>query len=576
LAIKKEDEWIVNMVGAGLALLFLVKLRGYIESPSNYGGLGVFKLDAICLCVAALCLSAWSAAKTQKACWGLSAFSLIFVFMPPTWITAALKLCGITRAAFNARMELPSLVLVVLSLLLLWETGKKLTTKSKHKRGVDIRPLKVQKGEQQIIVGKFDADILPPDVRDLVKGGPGDKISLPVANLTRGISILGDPGSGKSRLMWRLLDETQRHFPDIPVLIHDPKGEWLRTYYDSKHDLIFAPYDKRATGWDIFSDIKEHPQLISSIAATAVSQHHGAGAGENLYWVDAATSIVKEQLETSGDLMSFRDGLLKWREDRIRDKTALSAYSSARPAVRDIATIALSGGAGTGREEIRPAGTCGTSDTAGKKLLMSQFLNHRGRIFLLNSPMQAEEQNGAFAIFLSAFMLSCLSEPDTSQPRACVIIDEALTFHLPPKIEEAICGQSRSKGLITIAAAQWLPKDDRRLITRADFRFGMKVGDLHAAQTLAALCGQAVYEEQVESTTSASGPDATHTGKQERSRLVMPPEYFRSLQPRAFVLLQPGSIAPGYTGDVAGEQRDNIPAFEYQQQPQISDYMKVL
>jgi hypothetical protein len=500
----------------------------------------------------------------------------MFAFMPPTWISAAFKFFGFTKVAFTARMELPSLVIVVLSLLLLWETGKKLTTKSKHKRGVDIRPLKVKKGEQEIIVGKFAADILPPDMRELASAARGDKVSLPVANLTRGISILGDPGSGKSRLMWRLLDETQRHFPDIPVLIHDPKGEWLRTYYDSKHDLIFAPYDKRATGWDIFSDLKEHPQLISSIAATAVSQHHGAGAGENLYWVDAATSIVKEQLETSGDLMSFRDGLLKWREDRIRDKTALSAYSSARPAVRDIATIALAG-----REEIRPAGTSGTSDTAGaggagQKLLMEQFLNHRGRIFLLNSPMQAEEQNGAFAIFLSAFMLSCLSEPDTSQPRACVIIDEALTFHLPPKIEEAICGQSRSKGLITIAAAQWLPKDDRRLLTRADFRFGMKVGDLHAAQTLAALCGQAVYEEQVESTTSASGPDATHTGKQERSRLVMPPEYFRSLQPRAFVLLQPGSIAPGYTGDVAGEQRGDIPAFDYQQQPQISDYMKVL
>ena len=557
MAIKKEDEWIVNLVGAGLALLLLVKLRGYIESPSNYGGLGLFRLDAICLCVAALCLSFWSVAKTQKACWGLSAFSLMFVFMPPSWITAAFKLFGITKAAFTARMELPSVVLIVLSLILLWETGKKLTTKSKHKRGVDIRPLKVQKGEQQIIVGKFDADILPPDVRDLVKGGPGAAISLPVANLTRGISILGDPGSGKSRLMWRLLDETQRHFPDIPVLIHDPKGEWLRTYYDSKHDLIFAPYDKRATGWDIFSDIKEHPQLISSIAATAVSQHHGAGAGENLYWVDAATSIVKEQLETSGDLMSFRDGLLKWREDRIRDKTALSAYSSARPAVRDIATIALA---------------CG----AGQKRLMSQFLNHRGRIFLLNSPMQAEEQNGAFAIFLSAFMLSCLSEPDTSQPRACVIIDEALTFHLPPAVEESVCGQSRSKGLITIAAAQWLPKDDRRLLSRAEFRFGMKVGDLHTAQTLAALCGQAVFEEPVESTTSASGADSTHTGKQERARSLMPPEYFRSLQPRAFVLLQPGGIAPGYTGDVAGEQRGDIPAFDYQQQPQISDYMKVL
>ena len=103
--------------------------------------------------------------------------------------------------------------------------------------------------------------------------------------------------------------------------------------------------------------------------------------------------------------------------------------------------------------------------------------------------MQAEEQNGAFAIFLSAFMLSCLSQPDTSQPRACVIIDEALTFHLPPAVEHALSAQARSKGLITIAGAQWLPKDERRLLTRAEFIFGMKVGDLPTGKTLAALCG---------------------------------------------------------------------------------------
>ena len=56
----------------------------------------------------------------------------------------------------------------------------------------------------------------------------------------------------------------------------------------------------------------------------------------------------------------------------------------------------------------------------------------------------------------------------------------------------------------------------------------------------------------------------------------MPPDYFRCLPHRSFVLLHQAGVAPGYTANVAGEQRDDIPAFEYQQQPQISDYMKVL
>ena len=557
------------LVNLGMIVLFplwfLVVFWWAIGSP--YSAQQLFTLDAFALCQIACCLPAFFVWAKPKKAYYLGAGALLFVVALTNskwgWVPAILRLIWLREATVQTLLRVPSAILVTASLLLLALTWLVLQIGPKimPKRGAAVRPLKVYEDEQQIVVGAFEPDLLPADMRQFTAAEKGAKISLPACLLTRGISILGDPGSGKSRLMRLLHDGVRRLHPDIPVLIHDPKGEWLRTCYDPANDLIFAPYDKRTVGWDIFADIKEHPQLLSSIAATAVNQHHGAGIGENLYWVDAATSIVKEQLETSGDLMSFRDGLLQWRKDRKDDKTALSAYSSARPAVRDIATIALAGG-------------------AGQKRSMDDFLAHRGRIFLLNSPMQAEEQNGAFAIFLSAFMLSCLSQPDATQPRACAIIDEALTFHLPSAVEHALSAQARSKGLITIAGAQWLPKDERRLLTRAEFIFGMKVGDLATGKTLAALCGQTIYDEQVKSETKAAGSvfggGTTHTGPQERHRELMPPDYFRCLPHRSFVLLHQAGVAPGYTANVAGEQRDDIPAFEYQQQPQISDYMKVL
>jgi hypothetical protein len=60
-----------------------------------------------------------------------------------------------------------------------------------------------------------------------------------------------------------------------------------------------------------------------------------------------------------------------------------------------------------------------------------------------------------------------------------------------------VSAQSRSKGLVVIAGAQWIPKDERRLLTRAEFIFGMKVGDLTTAKTLSELVGHAVYDEVV-------------------------------------------------------------------------------
>ena len=529
-----------------------------------------FFFDSLALALISFVFARASAPATprRRYFYGGAAVLVLLAFVKWQRYAELLVFFHLQENAIAAWIRYPSVLLITVGLVIFLGFPayfKKNGTQIVVKRGPIIRPLRLEESEKEIVVGHFQPNILPPDVREFASAEPGEKISLPAKLLTRGISILGDPGSGKSRLMRLLHDEMRRLYPNIPILIHDPKGEWLRTYYDPATDLIFAPYDKRTVNWDIFAEIKQRPQLLSSIVTTAVNQHHGAGGGENLYWVNSAAAIIQEQLETSGDLLSFRDGLLKWRENHKDEKTALSAYSSARPAIKDIATIAL-------------------ADGLGGKRSMDQFLNHRGRIFLLNSPLQAAEQSGAFAIFISAFVLSCLSMPDSPGPRACAIIDEALTFHLPAAIEEAVTAQSRSKGLVMIAGAQWLPKDERRLLTRAEFIFGMRVGDLATAKRLSELIGNTIYDEETTSTTSGrstgKGGGGTHdsesVSKQERRREIMPPEAFRSLPQRGFVLLHHAGIAPGRTAAVEGEQRDDIAAFEYQPQPLVSEYMKVL
>lgn len=535
----------------GLFLWWLFALFIEIFNPIALGLRPILITDALCLSLLAYGLSCLTK-KGKNYYVGFSVFFFVLIFFKPEWILALLNVFRINEEVAVIFLRWPSVILLTTVPIIVWLILPESKTKI-MKRGVEIRPLKLLAGEEEIIVGAFAPKILPADIIEFACAEKGAKISLPGGLLTRGISILGDPGSGKSRLMRLIHDGIHRQFPNIPVLIHDPKGEWLRTYYDPATDLIFAPYDKRGVSWDILSDIKTNPQLLSSIVATAVSQHHGGG-GESVYWTTSASAIIQEQLETSSDMISFRDGLLNWRESHGNDKTALSAYSSARPAIKDIATIAL-------------------ADGLGGKRTMEQFLNHRGRIFLLNSPTQNAEQSGAFAIFISAFALSCLSQCDTSTPRAVAIIDEALTFHLPPSVEQAITAQSRSKGLITIAASQWIPKDERRLLTRAEFIFGMKVGDIETGKQLSALSGHVVYDENV---TTKNGDASTSSHQQERSRQMMPPEYFRSLPDRSFILLHQAGFAPGTTAEIQGEQRGHIAAFDYQQQPLISEYMKVL
>ena len=112
----------------------------------------------------------------------------------------------------------------------------------------------------------------------------------------------------------------------------------------------------------------------------------------------------------------------------------------------------------------------------------------------------------------------------------------------------------------------------------------MKVGDLTTAKTLSELIGNTIYDEESSSEMrgSSSGrggtgsSTSTSSSQQERKRELMPPEAFRSLPPRSFVLLHQVGIAPGITAAVHGEQHDDIAAFDYQPQPLVSEYMKVL
>ena len=552
---------LVNLGMVGLFLWwFFIVLMWAVGSPCSAQQLLSF--DAFALCQIACCLPAVFFWAKQKKAYYLACGAFFFMLGLANehwvWLPAVLRIVRLREATVHAPLQVPSAIIVTASLLLLaltWRILQKGTSKI-LKRAVNIRPPAHQEGEASIVVGDPAPDLLPVDVRELQPHpNPQEKIVLPAALLTRGIAILGDPGSGKSRLMRQIHDELRRLYSDMAILIHDPKGEWLRTYYNPETDLIFAPYDKRTVGWDIFSDLKKHPQLLSSMAATAVSQHHGSHS-DNLFWIDSATAMIQEQLELSKDVNDFRGRLAQWRKDHADDKTALSIFSSARQAIKDLATIDLVKGAGSPK-------------------MMDDFLSHKGRIFLLNSPTQSKEQGGPFAMFLSAFTLSCLSLPDTDTPRAAAIIDEALFFNLPRDVEQAMTAQARSKGLVIVAGSQWVPREEKRLVTRAEFTFGMKVGDLATARMLSDHAGEAIYDERV--TSQHSGREqSTTTAMQERARKLMPPELFRTLPARGFMLFHSGGIAPGMTLDVVGGQQESIAAFEYEQRPAVSEYMKAL
>lgn len=417
-------------------------------------------------------------------------------------------------------------------------------------------------GAGSIHIATYERDVLPDGSRWSAKRGWWP-IEIPVKKLSSGITILGEKGSGKSRLMFGIHDEIRAKYPNVPILIHDPKGEWYRTYFNESTDVVFGPNINGSSTWDIWGDLKKYPEMLHGVINTAVYAHPSNG---DTFWMDNAVRLL-ENAFSSPTLEEARGYLIAKKEANIDDKMFLSIYGTAKLALHDIAKVALA------KPQIDPPGTPTSID---------DYLQWKGRILLLNNPAFAAEQRGAFSLFISAFLLRALSLPDVpaGQLRLVAFIDEALTFTLPPEVEKLIYTQCRSKGIVIIAGAQRLP--DRNLKESGEWAtaeniFAMKVLNLDTQAQLSKRGGDISYEEKSKSKQrdqighEKGASEVSHS----RTHAALPAEIFGRLGTRECILYHDEGIAPCRTNMVKREQRDiQVPG--YAARMDVTEFMKKL
>jgi hypothetical protein len=411
-------------------------------------------------------------------------------------------------------------------------------------------------------IGRVDPDILPGHARWLAVGG-GD-IRIPYDLLSCGITVLGEKGAGKSRLLFAIHDAIRARYPKVPILIHDPKCEWFRTYYDPRTDLYFAPNYRGTAAWALWHDFRRAPELRKELVTTCVHAHQDR---DDTFWMDQALDLL-DQATGYGTLDEAVNYMSSIPKQHSHDKFQLSVFGTAKLGFLDLARV----------ENM-------SLIAASPARPIDDFLRPEGRrIILYNNPACASEQKGSINLFLTAFLLRALSMPDVPKGtlRAVAIIDEALTFKMPPKLEETIYKLCRSKGVCIVAGAQRLPdpqQHERGEWRDAEFTLAMKCIDQDTQQHLSKRAGSLIFRRTTTSTTTspsqgAGGPSCTK-GEQDLSQETIPPEHFGRLAPRKFVLFHDRGIVTGETVKVAREQRD-IPLPKYDARPDVRELSMAL
>jgi hypothetical protein len=487
----------------------------------------------------------------------LAGINFLYInYLPPDDFLQKIIMAFINFFSKKPRMQYIVLGFFVYSLLVLSRFLFMNKTSKELKHGVLFSSNKKEKG---ILIGKFDIKVLPKYIREFTKAKNDEEIKLPFKALSKTITILGDMGCGKSKLMEQIHDQTIETYPNIPILIHDPKGEWFRTYYNEKTDIIFAPFDNRSFAWDMWGDFKKYPYLKHSLIATAVENYQ---TSNDKFWSSSAVELLKE-CAFDNSIENMRNNLIKRKNENMDDKTFMSVYAIAKMAFKDIVSIDL---------------MCAAEDI--NIFSLEEMLDHNGRIFLLNNPAFAKEQHASLTLLLTAFLLQIISKSDIEAGEliASVLLDEALTFQLPHEVEKAIFTQCRSKGLSIVASAQRLPEKENNergaWADNASHIIAMRVSDLETRKALAQRIGEVKYTEKQTSRTQGSKGNTSKTENQHHHKhAILAPEDFGNLKNREMVLFHEGGVAVGKTVEINNKQKD-LKIIDYNERRDVVEFMR--
>ena len=163
----------------------------------------------------------------------------------------------------------------------------------------------------------------------------GGDIRIPFDRLSCGVTILGEKGAGKSRLLFAIHDAIRAQYPNVPILIHDPKSEWYRTYYDKRTDLFFAPHFKGSAAWALWPDFMQVPELRHELLSTAVYAHQDR---DDTFWTDQAVDLL-DQASGCGSLDGAVDYLRAYLTRYSDDKFMMSVFGTAKLGFLDLAKV---------------------------------------------------------------------------------------------------------------------------------------------------------------------------------------------------------------------------------------------
>lgn len=367
---------------------------------------------------------------------------------------------------------------------------------------------------------------------------------LPCDMEPKHILILGASGSGKGVLLNQLAAQiTQRKHvqkTNDRCVFYDVKGEFLSKQF-MPGDIVFNPFDTRSTGWNIFAEIEDYPDLdVISRSLFA------APDAKDSYWYNCAGDVFRAGLvwlklnnyTSNAEIWEFysqplanikaafqtlpvaEQGALKHVDSQDSPASA-SIISILQERIQFFKYLIGQDGDFSFRRYIRAA-----RDPAAPPL---------PNLFLLNPEQYANITRPLLTLAVDIMSREVLSLDDDSRRRIWFFLDELGTLNRMDSIIQLLT-VSRSKGGALVAASQDLGRIEERygkanlktFFNNFNTTFTFRIREPETAEFLS----KAIGEQQLIKTSLSrqmspnSIGDRKSVNEQERTeRLIMPVEF---------------------------------------------------
>ncbi len=267
-----------------------------------------------------------------------------------------------------------------------------------------------------------------------------DLMRIPLRAEGQHIELMGDTGTGKTRLIMQLLVQIRER--GHSAIVYDPACEFVQRFYDPSKDIILNPLDARCPYWGPSEELRRRAEA----KAIAASLYQPTTDKKGEFFTETPQKIFAHLLTFKPSPQELVEWMANPDEIDRRVQNTEMAMMIAKGAQQQRNGVLASLGLIADSLRMLPK-----EETAQSSWSATDWAEHRqGWIFLTSKPSEREALRPLHSLWIDLLVLRLLNEPKETQHPVWFVLDELASLQRLPQLHTAITENRKSKNPLVL------------------------------------------------------------------------------------------------------------------------------